>query len=84
MTSEQLSRIEEYEKLLSFLISPNMTTEEKRKALSDSFFRSHNAGFCDYMAGIEMSGVENAATEQWDLDLKYKYEVEALLTLLEE
>ena len=58
--------------------------EEKLKALRDSFWRSHNAGFCDYMAGREMGGEVSGDTELWDLDCKYKYKVDALIDLLKE
>ena len=84
MDEAKLQRIEQPEKDLSFLIKPGMTTEEKLKALCDSFWRSHNAGFCDYMAGREMGGEVSRDTELWDLDCKYKYKVDALIDLLKE
>ena len=84
MDEAKLQRIEQLEKDLSFLIKPGMTTEEKLKALRDSFWRSHNAGFCDYMAGREMGGEVSRDTELWDLDCKYKYKVDALIDLLKE
>ena len=84
MNEAKLQRIQELESELSFLIKPGMTLEEKRKALSDSFWRSHNAGFCDYMAGREMGGEVSADTRQWDLDCKHKWTVELLLDLLKE
>lgn len=61
-----------------------MTIDEKIKVLSDSFWRSHNAGFCDYIAGMRMGGIENGETLQHDRDCKYKWEVERLLNLLNE
>lgn len=84
MDEAKLQRIEKLEAELSFLIKPGMTLEEKRKALSDSFWRSHNAGFCDYMAGREMGGEDSDTTQQWDLDCKHKWTVEQLLDLLQE
>ena len=84
MDEAKLQRIEQLEKDLSFLIKPGMTTEEKLKALRDSFWRSHNAGFCDYMAGRETGGEVSGDTELWDLDCKYKYKVDALIDLLKE
>ena len=61
-----------------------MTTEEKLKALRDSFRRSHNAGFCDYMAVRETGGEVSTDTELWDLDCKYKYKVDAHIDFLKE
>ena len=84
MTDEIMQEIAELEKTLSYLIRPDMTREEKIKALSNSFWASHNAGYCDYMAGKEMGGVSDDQTEQWDLDCKYKYEVSRLLNLLKD
>ena len=84
MDEAKLQRIEQLEKDLSFLIKPGMTTEEKLKALRDSFWRSHNAGFCDYMASREMGGEVSGDTELWDLDCEYKYKVDALIDLLKE
>lgn len=69
---------------LSYLIKPNMRIDEKIKALEDSYWRSHNAGYCDHIAGMQMGGVENGETEQHDLDCKYKWEVIRLLELLKE
>ena len=80
----KLQKIQELEKELSFLIKPGMTTEKKLKALNDSFWRSHNSGFCDYMAGREMGGEVSWETEQWDKDCKYKWEVGHLIDLLKE
>lgn len=82
MDETKLQRIQELEKKLSFLIKPGMTTEEKLKALNRSFWRSHNASYCDHMAGREMGGEVSGETEQWDLDCKYKWEVDALIDLL--
>ena len=80
MHSDQ--EINALESTLSYLIKPQMTTEEKIKALFDSFWRSHNSGFGDYMAGKMMSGISDGQTEQYELDCKYKYEVNRLLELL--
>ena len=84
MDEAKLQRIEKLEKELSFLIKPGMTLEEKLKALRDSFWRSHNAGYCDHMAGREMGGEVSWAPEQWDKDCRYKWEVDALIDLLKE
>lgn len=84
MDEAKMQRIQELEKELSFIIKQGMTTEEKLKALNDSFWRSHNSGYCDYMAGREMGGEVSGATEQWDEDCKYKWEVERLMDLLKE
>ena len=84
MTDETMQEIRELEKTLRFLIRPTMTREEKIKALSDSFWRSHNAGYCDHIAGMQMGGIENAETEQHDLDCKHKRDVSRLLDLLQE
>ena len=84
MDETKLQRIERLENELSFLINSNMTVSEKLKALEDSFWRSHNTGFCDYMAGREMGGEISADTELWDLDCRHKWEVSALIDLLKE
>lgn len=84
MTDETKQKIARLEETLSFLLTPTMTREEKIKALSDSFWRSHNAGFCDYIAGIQMGGIENAQTRLHDLDCTHKASVVCLLELLEE
>ena len=84
MTNEKLERIKALEEELSAIIKPSMTIDEKIKALSGSFWRSHNAGFCDYIAGMLMGGIENGETMQYDWDCKYKWEVEWLLDLLKE
>ena len=52
MRDEALQEIRALEAELNYLIRPNMTTAEKIQALEKSFWRSHNAGFCDYIAGM--------------------------------
>ena len=84
MADEQMKEIQELEQKLNFLIRPSMTTEEKIKALSDSFWRSHNAGYCDHIAGMQMGGIQNAETERHDLDCHYKWDVSRLLDLLKD
>lgn len=84
MCDEKIKEMQELETALDWLITPEMSLEKKKRALENSFFRSHNAGYCDYMAGQRMAGVEDGQVEQHDLDCKYKYEVERLLDLLEE
>ena len=84
MDKEKLQRIQELEKELSFLIKPGMSVKEKLDALSGSFWRSHNSGYCDHMAGREMGGEVSGETELWDLDCKYKWKVEILIDLLKE
>ena len=84
MTPEKLKEIEELEKALKFLIKPNMTIDEKLKALGDSFWRSHNSCYCDHIAGMQMGGIENGETRLHDLDCRYKWEVDRLYDLLKE
>ena len=84
MSEEELLEIEELEKKLSYLIKSDMTVSEKQSALEKSFWRSHNAGYCDYIAGLLMGGIENGETEKHGLDCKYRYEVSRLLDLLKE
>lgn len=84
MNDEKFDKIKRLESTLTFLIKPDMDIDTKLKRLEDSFFRSHNSGYCNYMAGEEMGGVCNAETERWDLDCKYKYEVELLIELLKQ
>ena len=84
MTDEKRLEIQKLEQELSYLIKPGMTAEKKLKALNNSFWRSHNAGYCDHMAGREMGGEVSWETDQWDLDCKYKWEVDRLIDLLKE
>ena len=84
MTDEKLREIEKLEKELSFLIDPTMTREEKKKSLENSYWRTHNSGYCDFIAGQLMAGVDNGQTEQHRLDSKFKYEVSQLLDLYKE
>ena len=84
MTDEVKQEIDQLEKTLSFLVKPNMTREQKIKALSDSFWRSHNAGYCDHIAGMQMGGIENSETKRHDLDCAHKTSVNRLLALLKE
>lgn len=83
MNDEKSKEIQALEKELGFLFRPGMTMNEKMKALRDSYWRSHNSGYCDHIAGMLMGGIENGETEQHDLDCKYKWEVTRLLELLE-
>ena len=76
--------IKQLESILSYLIKPNMTIDEKIKVLSDSYWRSHNFGYGEVMAGKMMGGINDAQTEQFELDCKYKYEINRLIDLLEE
>ena len=82
MTKEQ--EINQLETMLSYLIKPNMTLDEKIKSLSKSYWRSHNSGYGDAIANKQMSGINDGQTEQYDLDCKYQYEVNRLIELLEE
>ena len=84
MYYEKSKEVQTLEKELGFLFRPDMTINEKMKALRDSYWRSHNSGYCDHIAGMLMGGIENGETEQHDLDCKYKWEVNRLLELLEE
>ena len=82
MTKEQ--EIKQLESILSYLIKPNMTLDEKIKALSNSYWRSHNFGYSEAIANKQMSGIIDGQTEQYDLDCKYQNEVNRLIELLEE
>ena len=82
MTNEQ--EINQLESILSYLIKPNMTLDEKIKSLSNSYWRSHNSGYGEHMAGKMMGGINDSQTEQYELDCKYKYEVSRLIDLLKE
>ena len=84
MYYEKSKEVQTLEKELGFLFRPDMTINEKMKALCDSYWRSHNSGYCDHIAGMLMGGIENGETEQHNLDCKYKWEVNRLLELLEE
>ena len=83
MTQEEKDEMQRLKQALRYLIRPDMTVEEAKKALEGSYFRSHNSSYCDYMAGQEMGGVCNAQTETWDLDCEHKWEVARLLELFE-
>jgi len=78
------TEIKQLESILSYLIKPNMTIDEKIKALSAPSWRSHNLGYGAVMAGKMMGGINDAQTEQFELDCKYKYEINRLIDLLEE
>lgn len=84
MTNEKLQEIRELEETLSFFITSDMDIDRKIKVLGDSFWRAHHAGYCDYMAGQRMAGVDDDQVEQHNRDWKYKKEVERLLELLTE
>lgn len=84
MCDEIMKEIQELENKLSYLIRPTMTVDEKLKALERSFWRSHNAGFGEHIAGMLMGGIDNGETEQYELDCKYKWEVSRLIDLLRE
>lgn len=82
MCNEKLNRIKELESLLKHVINPKMTLDDKIKALQNSFWCVHNSGYCNYIAGQLMAGIENDQTIKHDLDTKYKYEIEELIDLL--
>lgn len=84
MSDELAKQIKALEKELCHLIKPDMSRDEKIRALENSYWRSHNAGYCDHIAGMELSGIENSETEQHDLDCRHKWEVIRLLELLKE
>ena len=84
MCDEKIKEMQELEAELAWLIGPEMSREQKKGALENSFWRARNAGYCDYMAGQRMAGVDDGQVQQHNLDCKYKYEVERLLDLLEE
>lgn len=84
MCDEKLKEIQELEAELSYLIRPDMTQEEKEKALENAYWRAHNAGYCDYIAGQRMAGVDDGQVQQHNQDLKHRYEVSRLLELFEE
>ena len=84
MCEQAMKEIQALEKELNYLIKPKMSTDEKIKALGDSYWRSHNSGYCDHIAGMLMGGIETWETKQHDLDCKYKWEVNRLLELLKE
>ena len=84
MTNAKMKEIEQLEKDLCNMISSDMSIDDKIKVLSNSYWRAHNAGYCDHVAGIRMCGIENSVTIQHDQDCKYKWEVSRLLELLTE
>ena len=84
MTNEMLEKKCLLEEKLSEFIKPEMSLDEKIRRLENSFWRSHHAGYCDYVAGQRMAGVDSDEVAQHDLDLKYKADVECLLEILDE
>ncbi|MBE6594825.1 MAG: hypothetical protein E7644_03380 [Ruminococcaceae bacterium] len=84
MCDEKLKELQELEATLDCFLRAGMSMDQKIKVLENSFWRAHHAGYCDYMAGQRMAGVEDEQVQQHDMDCKYKYEVERLLTLLHE
>lgn len=83
MTNEEKQRIGELESQLAYRITPAMTLEKKLSTLRDAYFCATNAGYADAMAGRLMGGCEDSRTERWELDCKHRYEVSALIELLE-
>ncbi|MBQ8896682.1 MAG: sel1 repeat family protein [Clostridia bacterium] len=84
MCEEKLQEILELESELSYFIDSGMSIDKKIKILENSYWRAHHAGYCDYMAGRRMAGVDDEQTQQHDMDCKHKWEVERLLVLLHE
>ncbi|MBO5701059.1 MAG: hypothetical protein J6S71_01345 [Clostridia bacterium] len=84
MNEEKIREIAALEEELAFLIRPGMTIDEKLKALDDSHWRAWNTGYCDYMAGKLMSGIEDEQTDCWEFDCRHKYDVDRLYGLLKE
>ena len=84
MDKLKLDEIKKLECELKLLIKQDMTIDQKIKVLSNSYWRAHNFGYGEAMAGRMMSGQEDAETEQFCWDYKHQYEVERLLTLLHE
>ncbi len=84
MCENETKEIQELETVLEYFISSDMSIDKKIDILSNSYWRSHHAGYCDYIAGQRMAGVDDGQVEQHNMDLKYKYDVERLLELLTE
>ncbi|MBQ2804781.1 MAG: hypothetical protein IJD18_04995 [Clostridia bacterium] len=84
MTAEKLQRIEQLQQELECIVGTDKTLEQKLSILGNSYWRSHHAGYCDYIAGILMSGRSTWETDQHELDWKHRYKVEELLELLTE
>lgn len=82
MTDEEKRERAALEAALSYRIRPDMTREEKIKALADAFWCTHNSGYGDMIAGKLMAGIEDGQTKRYELDCKHQYEIERLLTLL--
>lgn len=84
MTDEKLKRIEELEKKLSYLVNDTMLIEQKIRCLSDAYWQASNSGYADAMANKLMGGEEDNQTRMWEKNCQNKYEINALINLLNE
>lgn len=84
MTDEKQKRIKELEKELSYLVNGTMTVEQKIKRLSGARWEAWDSGYGDAMANKLMGGQEDEQTRMWEKNCNYKYEIDALIDLLNE
>lgn len=84
MTDEKQKRIKELEKELSYLVNGTMTLEQKIKRLSGAHWEAWDSGYGDAMANKLMGGQEDEQTRMWEKNCNYKYEIGALIDLLNE
>lgn len=78
------AKIIELENKLSYLFDSEMTNKQKIKVLSNAYFQVFNSNYCDAMANKLMSGINDFQTELWEKNCNYKYQINELLSLLEE
>lgn len=64
--------IEETKKKLSYLISDEMTKEQKLKILENAYWQVNNSGYSDAMANQLMAGRSNTQTDLWEKNCKNK------------
>ena len=79
-----MTRREELEKSCAALFGGETDTAKRYEILKNAFWMAHNSGYCDYMAGILMSGRETAQTEYWEKACRLKWEVEELCEIYKE
>ena len=82
MTEENIKKIKELEKELSYLVNDKMTTDQKLKKLSGAYSEAWNSGYGDAMANKLMSGIEDEQTRMWERNCENKYKISALIDLL--
>ena len=75
---------EQLEKKCSVLYGSETDIKKRFEILKDAYWKAHNAGYCDAMAGRLMGGESSYQTDYWEKACSLKYEVEALCHIYKE